>query len=628
MIRTIGFFVSTIGLMACVGAPIANADEPAKEPQDRSEIAPQYTWNLADLYVSDEAWKEDAARTEGKIQQFASLQGTTGDSPDQLLRVLTLHDELNVDLEKLYAYTSLKLDQDMRQPESQALKQLARVLVDKYQQSRAWFEPELTQLPPDTLRTWLQDERLAVYRHFFDDLFRMKPHILSPREEELLAMSSAALGASSNTFGLLTNTELQFNTIKDADGNEITVTPPVYYDLIYSKDRRVRREVYLALHNSYLAVKNSLASTLAGTVQRDWFYAKARGYESSLAAALDDENLPVAVYHNLIDTVNQHLPLLHQYTQMRARVLGLDEVHAYDLYVNLVDAPEKRYSYEEAKQLILDSLQPMGQDYLDALEMGLNSRWVDVYENKGKRSGAYCGGAYKVHPYVLLNFKGNYSGVSTLAHEMGHAMQSHFANTSQPPVYADYPMFTAEVASTAAEIVFKRQILQQTQDKQQRAMMICRMLEDIRQTVFRQTRFAEYDLVIHEMAEKGQPMTAETLMNASHEIFQKYYGPQLKLDPEADVECLRIPHHYYNYYVYRYADSYSAAATIANRIMEGEPQAVANWMKFLKTGNSMYALDMLKIAGADMTTPQPIEDCMQMFGDLLNQLEALLNELN
>ena len=258
------------------------------------------------------------------------------------------------------------------------------------------------------------------------------------------------------------------------------------------------------------------------------------------------------------------------------------------------------------------------------MKLGFQSRWIDVYENKGKRSGAYCGGPYLVHPYVLLNFKGNYSGVSTTAHEMGHAMQSYFANTTQPPVYGEYPMFTAEVASTAAEIVFKQQILSQTTDKQQRAQMIDRMLDDIRQTVFRQTRFAEFDLVIHEMAEHGEPMTAEAVMGKSREIFQKYYGPELVLDTEADVECLRVPHFYRDYYVYRYADSYSAAATIAKRIMAKEPEAVENWMTFLKTGNSMYALDMLKIAGADMTTPQPVEDCMAMFKDLMDQLEELL----
>lgn len=596
-------------------------------PPERSDIATRYKWNLSDIYASEQAWQDDYAKIEDMIARFASLKGTTSQGPQQLLKVLELHDQLNVRIDKLHAYASLKFDQDMRQAHQQALRDRARTLLAKYREATAWLEPELTSLPPAELNQWLQRGDLGLYRHYFDNLFRLQKHILTPREEELLAMASKATGASANTFSLLTNTELKYRTIKDAEDNDIKVTVPVYYDLIYSKDRRVRRDVYLALHESYLDVKNTLASTLEGAAHRDWFYAKSRGYGSSLEAALDQENLPVAVYHNLIDTVNKNLPLLHRYTALRKRILKLDEVHPYDLYVNLVDAPEQRYTYDEAVELIVESLQPMGPEYLDALRHGFQSRWIDVLENAGKRSGAYCGGPYLVHPYVLLNYKGNYSGVSTMAHEMGHAMQSHFANSKQPPVYGDYPMFTAEVASTAAEIIFKQQILRGTTDKRQRALMIDRMLDDIRQTVFRQTRFAEFDLIFHEMAENGEPMTAGAVMAKSREIFQKYYGPELVLDPVADVECLRVPHHYYNFYVYRYADSYSAAATIAKRIMADEPGAVDDWMRFLKTGNSMYAIDMLKVAGADMTTPQPIEDCMALFEDLMDQLETLLDEL-
>jgi oligoendopeptidase F len=598
--------------------------EDAQQPPPRSEISETYKWKLSDMYAQEADWNGHYEQIEAQIGQLGKLRGTTVRSPEDLLRVLRLQDQINVQLDKLYAYASHTFDQDMRQSRQQALRDRAQTLWVRYGEAKAWLEPELTNLPLEKLKPWLERDDLSVYRHYFDNLLRMKQHILSPREEELLAMASKPCQASANTFSLLTNTELRYNTIEDSEGNEITVTSPVYYDLIYSKDRRLRRDVYLALHGSYLEIKSSLASTLEGAVQRDWFFAKARGYASSLEAALNDENLPVSVYHNLIDTVNRHLPLLHRYTALRKKVLRLDEVHPYDLYVNLVDAPEQRFTYEQATQLVLESLQPMGREYVDALTLGFRSGWVDVYENQGKRTGAYCGGAYLVHPYVLLNFKGNYNGVSTVAHEMGHAMQSHFANTTQPPVYADYPMFTAEVASTAAEIVFKQRVLQQTTDPTQRAMMVDRMLDDIRQTVFRQTRFAEFDLVIHEMAERGEPMTADVLMGKSREVFQKYYGPDLVLDPEADVECLRIPHHYYNFYVYRYADSYSAAATVAKRIMAGDPGAIDDWMTFLKTGNSMYALDMLKTAGADMTTPKPVEDCMAMFEQLLDQLESLL----
>ncbi len=593
-------------------------------PPERTEIAEQYKWNLADLYESEQAWQEHYKQIERTIAELAKLEGTANRSPDSLLRILQLRDRLDVQLEKLHAYAMQRFDQDMRQSAAQALLSRAHTLAVHYREASAWLEPELTSLPDQRLRSWLKQPNLAVYQHYFDNLFRMKPHILPPREEQLVAMASKPCNTSANTYSLLTNTELRYKTIKDEQGNEITVTSPVFYDLLYSKERRVRRDAYLALHRSYLELQRSLASTLEGATQRDWFYARARHYSSCLEAALYPENLPTSIYTNLIDTINRHLPLLHRYTALRKKVLGVDELHPYDLYVTLVDAPEPRFTYEEALQLVLRGLEPMGSEYLDALRLAFKSRWIDVFENKGKRTSAYCNGIYLAHPYVLLNFKGNYSSVSTLAHEMGHAMQSYFANRSQPPVYAGYPPFTAEVASTAAEIVFKQYLLSQTKDRRQRAMMINRLLEDIRTTVFRQTRFAEFDLLIHQMAERGEPMTAELLMKRSRELFQKYYGPELVLDREADAECLRIPHFYYNFYVYRYATSYCAAATVARRIMKGEPQAVDDWMRFLKTGNSMYALDMLKMIGADMSRGEPIEECMKMFEELLQELERLL----
>ena len=611
----------------------ANVPAQAGDDQvtDRSQIPAKHKWQLEHMYKTQKDWEKHYAELDKLIDEVAGLEGTAGKSADSLLNLLKKSDQLGIQIEKLYSYASHGFDQDMRETEWQKLKDRAVTLYVKAGEKTSWMSPELTNLPEETVKSWMkQNEELAVYDHYFDNLWRMKKYILSPREEELLAMSSKATGASDETFGLLTNTEIDFGTMKDEDGKEIEINSPVYYDKIYSKDRRVREEVYKKFHEGFMKHKSTLASTLQGAIDGDWYRAKARGYNSSLEAALNREKLPTSVYTGLIDTINEHLPLLHRYTALRKRVLKLDEVHPYDLYVNLVTLPEseeKIYEYEEAVELILKNLEPMGEEYVNAMRHGFESGWVDVVANKGKRSGAYSGGCYLVHPYVLLNYKGTYNGVSTVAHEMGHSMQSYFANTTQPPVYSDYPMFTAEVASTSAEIIFKQQILNQTTDPRQKAAMLDRMLDDIRQTVFRQTRFAEFDLFIHELAEKGQPMTADVLLAKNKEIFQKYYGPELVIDEVGTVECLRIPHHYYNYYVYRYADSYSAAATIAKKIMAGEPNAVENWMKFLKTGHSMYAIDMLKIAGADMTTSKPVEDCMAMFEDLLNQLETLLEEM-
>jgi oligoendopeptidase F len=393
---------------------------------------------------------------------------------------------------------------------------------------------------------------------------------------------------------------------------------------MYSKDRRYRKDAFLGLHNSYLDVKNTLAATLAGTVNRDWFYAKARHYPSSLHRSLDAENLPLSVYHSLIETVNNHTHLLHRYVSLKKKALKLDELHFYDLYVNLVDGPERKYTFDEARELVLSGVKPFGEEYMEIMKKSFKSRWIDVYENKGKRSGAYNMGTYLSAPYVLMNYNGTFNDVSTLAHELGHAMQSWFAKENQPPIYAGYPMFTAEVASTAAEIVFKKSMLELTKDRNERAFLINQMLEDMRATLFRQTQFAEFDLLAHTMAEKGEPVSADSLMKKYRESYVRYYGPDFVIDAELEVECLRIPHFYRNYYVYRYADSYCAAAAIAQRILTNQPGAGEQWMKFLKTGSSMYAIDMLKVAGVDMTTPKPIEDAMALFEDLLDQLEELL----
>ena len=576
------------------------------------------------MYASPQDWEKHYAELEKEIAELAALKGTVSKGPEALLEVLRRHDELNVQIEKLYAYAAMVHHQDMTLPEPQARYQRARTLAARFGEQTAWLNPELLRIPEDSLQAWLKRPGLAVYRHFFDDLLRSRAHILSPPEEAILAMSSQATSAPGATFSLLTNTELRWRKVKDPEGKEVEMTTPTFYQALYSKDRAYRRRAFTAYCNSFLDVKNTLAATLAGTMNTDWFYSKARHYDSSLARSLDAENLPVSVYHNLIRAIRDHLDLLHRYTRIKQKALGVDGVHFYDLYVNLADAPEKHYTFEEARELVLAGIKPFGPEYSAMMEKAFRSRWIDVFENRGKISGAYNMGTYLAPPYVLLNFKGTFNDVSTVAHELGHAMQSQFSRQSQPPVYAGYPMFTAEVASTAAEIVFKRVMLERTKDPRERAFLLNQMLEDMRQTVFRQTKFAEFDLAAHEMAQKGEPMTADALMARAREIHRAYYGPAFVMDPELDVECLRIPHYYRNFYVYRYATSYCAAAAIARRILAHEPGAVDDWMAFLKAGNSRYALDMLKLAGVDMTTPKPIEDAMDLFKELLDQLEPLL----
>ena len=591
---------------------------------ERSTLDDRYKWDLGKMYASPERWEEHYQQVASLVAEFAAKKGKTSESARSLLAAMQLRDQISVQLEKLHAYAMMKRDEDMRVPASQAIYQRAQTLAVKWNEASAWFQPELLRIPEDQLRGWLQEADLKVYQHYFDDLLRTRAHILSAREEELLAMAGKATEVSSDAFGLLSNTELRWRTVKDAENRDIEITSSSFTQAMQSKDRRYRHDAFLALHNSYLDVKNTLAATLAGTMQKDWFYSKARGYPSCLHRALDAENLPLGVYDNLVKTVSDHAALLHRYVALKKRVLKLDQVHIYDLYVNLVDVPERDYPFEEGRDLVLNGVKPFGPDYVAVMQQAFDSRWIDVYENKGKRSGAYNMGTYLSAPYVLLNYKGKFHDVSTVAHELGHATQSWFANKNQPPVYSGYPMFTAEVASTAAEIVFKQSMLERTKEPKERAFLINQMLEDMRGTIFRQTQFAEFDRAAHTLAEKGEPMTAEVLMKLCHEQHVRYYGPGFVIDPELDVECLRIPHYYRGYYVYRYADSYCAAAAIAKRILGNEPGAREQWMKFLKTGSSMYAIDMLKVAGVDMTSPKPIEDAMALFEQLLKELEQLL----
>jgi oligoendopeptidase F len=558
------------------------------------------------------------------IKEFAGKKGTVGTSDKALIETLNLRDQISVQLEKLVAFASMRRDEDMRQTDAQALFQRAQTLAVQWDEAASWLQPELLTIPEDKLLGWLKEPELKLYQHYFDDLMRTKAHILPAREEELLAMAGKATEAAGDAFGLLSNTELRWRSVKNPEGKEVEITSSSFMQAMTSKDRRYRQDAFNALHESYLDVKNTLAATLAGTMQKDWYYSKARHYSSSLQRALDAENLPDGVYHNLVKTVNDHRQLLHRYVALKKKVLKLDDgVHFYDLYVDLVDLPEKTYSFEEGRQLVLEGVKPFGPDYLAIMNKAFSSRWMDVYENKGKRSGAYNMGTYLSAPYVLLNYQGRFHDVSTVAHELGHAMQSWFAKENQPPVYSGYPMFTAEVASTAAEIVFKQSMLERTKEPKERAVLVNAMLEDMRATIFRQTQFAEFDLFAHTLAEKGEPMTAEGLMKQYRESYERYYGPDFVIDKPLEVECLRIPHFYRGYYVYRYADSYCAAAAIAKRILKQEPGAQEAWMKFLKVGNSMYAIEMLKVAGVDMTTPKPVEDALSIFEQLLNELELL-----
>ncbi len=605
----------------------AVAEEPEAKPKTaptREQIDERHKWNLADIFPDDAAFEAAFKQVEAQVKRLPELKGTLGRSGDSLLKALATRYEVFADLEKVMLYAGLSYHQDMSVSQAQGRWDRVETLSTRAQEAISWLTPEVLTIPWETLDSWMsRSPELAVYRHALEDIHRVKAHSLSPREEELLAMAGEIAAAPGNIYGRFTNTDLDYPVIKDEKGGDVQLSAAVYGQLIYSPDRRVRRDAFLGMHDTYAGKQSTLSAMLSSQVKQHIFYARARKYDSSLHAALDGPNIPVEVYRNLIDTVGRNVHRLHKYVELRKRLLKLPDVHGYDLYVPMIDAPQTEIRYNDGVATILEALKPLGGDYVGTLRDAFESRWIDVYETKNKRSGAYCWGAYKTHPYLLLNYKGTMNDRSTVAHEMGHAMHSSYTVKKQPIVYGDYATFCAEVASTVNEVLLAHHLLNHAKDDTERLLILQQQIEGIRTTVFRQTMFAEFELKIHEMAEAGEPLTGESLRKVYGDLVVKYYGPELVMDPSADAECLRIPHFYRNFYVYTYATSHCAATNIGRRIIDGESGAVEGLTAFLSAGSSRYPLDILKLAGVDMTTPRPIEDTMELFTELLEQFEEL-----
>ncbi len=596
---------------------------------ERSEVEAKYLWATETIYPNAEAWEAAFKKVEAQIPSLAKAKGTLAQGPKVLLDLLAARDQLEPELEKVYVYASLLSDQDTRDGNHQGMKSRVLSMFTKYSQAMSWFEPELTAIPFETVESWMREsEDLAMYRQHFDNIFRQKKHILSAREEELLAMTGEVTRAPGAAYNLLSNADINFPSIDDEDGKSIELDDSAFYLHMRSTDRRVRKDAYNAIVGTYAQYRNTAAALLNGAVQGHILTKKARSYDSSLAAALDGGNIPTKVYNTLVKTINQNLPLLHRYMDIRKRVLNLDDgVRAYDLFAPLITGQTVEYSYEESVDLILTSLKPLGDEYITDMTTGFGSRWVDVFPTKGKRSGAYSSGTYLTQPYILMNFHGSYEDTSTLAHEMGHSMHSHFSRKNQPYVYGDYDIFCAEVASTCNEIIMQNYVLDHTTDPKKKLYLLVEFLEGIRGTVFRQTMFSEFEQRVHDMAEAGEPLTADSMGEAYGSIMKNYYGPSYVHDDLVDNYWARIPHFYYNFYVYKYATSYCASSNIARRIMQGDTDAVPNYLKFLKAGSSQYPVDLLKLAGVDMNSPTPYNDCMKLFENLLDQTEEVLKKI-
>lgn len=618
--------IASISLGAAGVQEVAATEPEVKQagPKTRSQIDTRYKWDLSTIYDSDAAWETAFKKVESMTAEFAVLKGSLGKSAEALRNGLKMRDDLGKQYESVMLYAGLSFHEDMSQSAAQGRWDRVQSLGTNVSAATSWFTPEVLTIDADRIQTWIKEDKdLAVYQHALDDILRVKPHTLSDSEENLLAMAGDVVAAPGNIFGQFTNTELDFPKIKDADGNEVQLSSAGYYKFIYSKDRRVRKDAFYGMHEAYAGKQNTIAAMLSSHVKTHVFNAKARKYDSSLEAALGGPNIPVSVYKNLVETVHANAPRLHRYVAMRKRIMNLDEIHRYDLYVPMIDVEESDIPYDDAVGTILTALQPLGDEYITTLRNGFENRWIDVYETKNKRSGAYCWGAYTTHPFLLLNYGGTMNDRSTAAHEMGHAMHSWFTTHSQPYIYGDYATFCAEVASTVNEVILAHHLLNEAKSDNERLLLLQQQIEGIRTTVFRQTMFAEFELKIHELSEAGVPLTAETLRKTYHDLVADYYGSEMILDDCADAECLRIPHFYRNFYVYTYATSHCAATNIGRRVIDGDKGAVEGLMKFLSAGSSKYPLDVLKLAGVDMTTPKPIEDTMELFSELLDQFEAL-----
>lgn len=600
----------------------------AKQLPKREEVPEKLTWDVQKIYSSDALFEEDYKKIEASTLSIASLQGTLSrDSASMLTGIKAIFD-LERMLEKVYVYANLKNDQDTENATYQALNARAGALAAKVSAAISWLEPEIIAIPKETLTQFLEDnQELKDYRHFFDGLLLEKDHVLSHAEETLLAGASDIFGASSKTFEILNNADLKFPVVQDEQGNDVQLSQGVYGVLMESTDRKVREQAFKKLYEVYGQFQNTLASTLSSHVKVHNYRAELRHYKNARDASLSNNQIPEVVYNTLVEQVNKHLPLLHRYVALRKKILKLEKLHSYDLYTPMTGEPALSYTYDEAKGEALRALREMGPDYLSHVQEAFDNRWIDVVENQGKRSGAYSSGMYDTAPYMLLNWQNNVNNLYTLVHEMGHSIHSYYTHHNQPYLYGDYPIFLAEIASTTNENTLTHYLLKTQTDPKVRAFLLNYYLDGFKGTVFRQTQFAEFEHWIHEEDAAGHPLTADKLSSYYADLNQKYYGDGLERDPEIAMEWSRIPHFYYNYYVYQYATGFAAATTLSEGITSGKEGALDNYLTYLKAGSSDFPIDVMKKAGVDMTKSEYLDNAFSVFEIRLNELEALLPEI-
>jgi oligoendopeptidase F len=589
----------------------------------RKDIPQEYRWDIKSLYKSTEDWENDFQKAEDLRNKFIKHKDDFLSNDNSFLQCLLLKDEILKLIQKLFTYSHMRKDEDNNNETYQSIYYRAAGLLTKIEESLSFIQPGILSLDYEILKKWInQNDRLNLYGHYLESIYRKKKHILPPDEEKIIAQTGEMAMVAENAFGLLSNADLVFPVIKDTEGNNITISQSNFASLLRNRDRKFRKKVFKKYYQPYKEHRNTFAALLSGNLKKDRFFSNVRKYQDSLEAALFEDNIPGIVYENLMKIAHKNIALLHKYTEIKRDYLNLKELHMYDMYVPLTEETF-HIDYKDAQDIVINSLAPLGETYQSIIKKGFDEKWVDVYENKGKTSGAYSTGTYKSKPFILMNYQGTLEDVYTLVHELGHSLHSYYTNKYQPFIYSEYPIFLAEIASTTNEVLLTYYLLDKAKNKKEKLVILNHFLEQFRTTFFRQTMFAEFEKMIHESEEKSGSITAEWLAQKYSDLIRYYYGKNVIIDKEISLEWARIPHFYYNYYVYQYATGFAAAIAFSRKILDNGDSAVKDYIGFLSKGNSDYPIDILKQSGIDMTNNYPLTEAMKLFSELLNQLENL-----
>ncbi|MFQ4201218.1 oligoendopeptidase F [Clostridioides difficile] len=591
---------------------------------DRSTIEEKYKWKIDKMYSSKEEIEKDISKVKNLIQEVKEYKGKLSESKENLYKVLNISENASRIVQNLYVYTHMKQHEDTRINDNQGRATKTEMLSTDLGVATSYIVPEILAIEENKLSEYLKDEKLSFYTKYIKDILRDKPHTLSEREEEILAATSELSTIPENVYDMLAYADMEFPEIEDEEGNKVKLSHSNYSLFIKSKNSRVRKDAFEGEFSTYEKYKNTFASTLYGGIKSEIFYAKTRKYNSAIEASLFSDDVSLDVYNNLISAIDKSIPNLNKYVELKKKFLGLSEIHMYDLYVPLTDKFDMDIPYDKAQDIILEALKPLGEEYLKVIKSAFDEGWIDVYDNEGKKGGAYSWGSYDSHPYILMSYKNDLNSLFTLIHELGHSVHSHYSRTSQPFLYSDYKIFVAEVASTLNELLLINYLLENSKSKDETIYLLNYYLEQFRTTVHRQTMFAEFEKIVHQRVESGEPLTADEFTNIYYKLNEKYYGESAIVDKQIGIEWARIPHFYSNFYVYKYATGFSAASALSQQILSEGSTAVDRYINFLKSGGSEYPLEQLKSAGVDMTKKESIEEALNVFAELVNKLEKEL----